>query len=231
MNRMTKAARKAPRQAEAERNDRALLQAAREVLAVEGAHASVAAIAARASVGIGSLYRRYRTKKELFQRLCAIALDDYFKTAQEGLAHDDPWEGLAHYIRTSIALGPGSLAPIAGTIKVTKEMAEKTQRSDEAVKALVDRAHAAGALRRDVTAIDLELLIEQLAKSPLLDQLNKQGRTDLTEAALNARARINSIALDGLRTTAPQPLPGHPPGYELFSERWAPRPASPPPHV
>jgi len=221
MTSMTTQPRKAPRQAEAERNDRALLQAAREVLAIDGAHASVAAIAARANVGIGSLYRRYRTKEELFQRLCEIALDDYREAAETGLTHDDPWEGLAHYVTTSIALGPGSLAPIAGSITVTREMAAKNERADEAVTALVDRAHAAGALRPDVTAVDLELLIEQLAKSPLLDQLNHQGRTDLADAALNARARVTAIALDGLRAPAPNPLPGHPPGYELFTERWA----------
>lgn len=209
------------RRARAERNDRALLRAAREVLAVEGAHASVAAIAARAGVGIGSLYRRYRTKEELFQRLCVIALDDYLRAAEDGLANDDPWDGLVHYVQTSIALGPGSLAPIAGTIPVTAEMAEKNARSDAAVRALLARAHDAGVLRADVSAVDLELLIEQLAKSPLLDQLAKQGRSDLTEAAENARERINAIALDGLRAPAAQPLPGRPPGYELFTERWA----------
>lgn len=219
---MTKQTRKSPRQAEAEANDRALLQAAREVLAVDGAHASVAAIAARAGVGIGSLYRRYRTKDELFQHLCEIALDGWLAAAEEGLAHDDPWDGLAYYVTSAIAFGPGSLAPIAGTIEVTTEMAEKNTRSDEAVRALVDRAHAAGVLRRDATEVDLHLLIEQLGKSPLLEQLGKQGRTDLTGAALNARARITAIALDGLRAPAPHPLPGSPPGYELFSERWTP---------
>ncbi len=221
---MAKDTRRAPRQAEAERNDRALLQAAREVIAIDGAHASVAAIAERAGVGIGSLYRRYRTKEELFQHLCAIALDDYRGAAEEGLAHDDPWDGLVHYVTTSIALGPGSLGPIAGTITVTPEMADKNARADDAVKALVDRARTAGALRPDVTLVDLELLIEQLAKSPLLIQLKQQGRTDLVDAALNARTRITAIALDGLRATAPHPLPGHPPGYELFSARWSPLP-------
>lgn len=222
---MTKDARATPRRAVAEANDRALLQAAREVLAVDGAHASVAAIAARAGVGIGSLYRRYRTKDELFQHLCVVALDQWLKAAEDGLAYEDPWAGLAHYVTTAVAFGPGSLAPVAGTIEVTNEMAEKNRRADEAVEALVDRAHVAGALRPDATAIDLHLLIEQLGKSPLLEQLGKQGRTDLTEAALNARARITAIALDGLRATAPTPLPGRPPGYELFSERWA-RPAT-----
>jgi AcrR family transcriptional regulator len=222
-------ARRPARQAEAERNDRALLQAAREVLAVDGAHASVAAIAARAGVGIGSLYRRYRTKEQLFQHLSVIALDRWAEAAEEGLAHDDPWDGLAGYVTTCVDFGPGSLAPIAGTIEVTEEMTAKSQQADDALDALVARAQAAGVLRDDVTSIDISLLIEQLSRSPLLDQLAQQGRHDLTEAARSARRRLVAIALDGLR--APRPagsrLPGEPPRMELFTERWAPRPAAP----
>lgn len=213
---------------EAENNDRALLRAAREVLATDGAHASVAAIAARAGVGIGSLYRRYRSKEELFQHLCAVALDQWLEFAEHGLAHDDPWEGLVHYVESSIDVGPGSLAPIAGTIEVTEEMAAKAIRSDEAVDALVSRAHAAGVLRPDATAIDLSLLIEQLSKSPLVEQLASQGHDDLAEAGLNARRRLTAIALDGLRAPAWRPLPGAPPTDDLFTRRWATPDASPP---
>jgi AcrR family transcriptional regulator len=219
---VTTGARSAPRKAEAERNDRALLRAAREVIAIDGAHASVAAIAARAGVGIGSLYRRYRSKDELFQHLCEIALDQWLAAAEEGLAHDDPWEGFAGYFTAGIDFGPGSLAPIAGTIKITSEMAAKARRSDEAIAALVARAHAAGVLRPDVTAVDLALLIEQLSKSPLLEQLHRQGRLDLVEAAVNARTRLSAIALDGLRATASGPLPGSAPTDRLITERWAP---------
>jgi AcrR family transcriptional regulator len=222
---MVERVRRAPRQAEAERNDRALLQAAREVLAVDGAHASVAAIAARAGVGIGSLYRRYRTKEELFQHLCVIALDGWVEAAEDGLARDDPWEGLAHYVTTCVEFGPGSLAPIAGTIELTEEMATKSTLSDEVFGALVVRAQAAGVLRQDVTAVDISLLIEQLSKSPLLEQLGQQGRGELLETAMNARRRVTAIALDGLRAPASTPLPGSPPPMELFTERWEKRPA------
>jgi AcrR family transcriptional regulator len=213
--------RRAPRQAEADRNDRALLQAAREVLAVDGAHASVAAIAARAGVGIGSLYRRYRTKEELFQRLSELALDHWNEAAEQGLAAPDPWEGLTRYFITAcIEFGQGSLAPIAGTIEVTKEMWAKSNRSDKLLAALVTRAHDAGILRPDVTPVDISLLIEQLGRSPVLDQLRQQGRDDLIEAATDARKRIIAIALDGLRAVNTRPLPGHPPTNQLFTERW-----------
>ncbi|MBB6037183.1 TetR/AcrR family transcriptional regulator [Phytomonospora endophytica] len=217
---MTPADRRAPRQAEAERNDRALLQAAKEVLAVDGAHASVAAIAKRAKVGIGTLYRRYRTKDDLFLHLLSVTLDQYLEAAEAGLALDDPWEGLAHYVRAVIGFGPGSLAPIAGTLTLTAEINEKSEHGDRAVAALIERAHDAGVLRADATAMDVELLIEQLSKSPLLDQLAQQGRTELMPAAQNARDRLTAIALDGLRAGSSPPLPGEPPGYELFSARW-----------
>ncbi|MER5625824.1 helix-turn-helix domain-containing protein [Streptosporangium sp. NPDC002544] len=210
------------RSEEVARNDRALLRAAREVLAADGAHASVASIAARAGVGVGSLYRRYRTKQELFQRLCLIALREYLDAAKEGLAMGDPWEGLRHYAMSSIRSGPGSLAPVAGTFEVTAEMTELAEQGDRAVAMLVERAHRAEVLRAGVTPVDLELLIEQLSKSPLQDQLHRQGRTELNDAAQNARERVITIALDGLRATPAGLVPGRPPGYELFTMRWAP---------
>jgi AcrR family transcriptional regulator len=212
--------RRTHRQAEAEANDRALLDAAREVVATDGAHASVAAIAARAGVGIGSLYRRYRTKEDLFQRLVVISLDRWLAAAQAGLAHDDPWDGFAHYVLAGIDIGQGSLGAIAGTIKVTDEITEKNRHCDAAVDALIARAQAAGVLRPDVTRTDLHLLLEQLSKSPMIDQLRRQGHFDLVDAASHARARINAIALDGLRTGAPHPLPGEPPSAALLSQRW-----------
>ena len=211
--------RRAPRQAEAQRNDRALLDAARTVLATDGPRASVAAIAEQAGVGIGTLYRRYPTKEALFQHLLDIVLDQYLDAARIGLSDPDPWRGLAGYLTAVIELS-GSLSPIAGTIALTKTIEDKNRRADEAVAALVERAHAAEVLRPDATVIDIELLIEQLGKSPLIDQLAKQGRTDLAAAARRAHARLLTIALDGLRATGNPPLPGEAPGYELFFERW-----------
>ncbi|WP_433234884.1 TetR/AcrR family transcriptional regulator [Streptosporangium sp. CA-135522] len=217
-------ARKAPRHAEAERNDHALLEAAKKVLAVDGTHASVATIAAHAGVGIASLYRRYRSKDELFQHLCALSLDQWIRAAERGLQHDDPWKGLAHYIGACVEFSGGSLGPLAGTIAVTDEMAAKFTRSDELMGELVARAHTAGVLRSDATAMDISLLIEQLGKSPLIEQLDRQGRTDLIDAAHNARKRTIAIALDGLRPRHPQ-LPGTAPSPALLAERWEYAPA------
>ncbi len=217
---MPERSRRAPRHAESERNDRALLQAAREVIAADGVHASVAAIAARAGVGIGSLYRRYRTKEELFQRLSVLALDNWNRAARQGLAADDPWDGLTRFITTCIESGQGSLGAIAGTVTVTTEMQVKHDESDRLLAALVTRAHTAGVLRKDVTPVDISLLIEQLGTSPVLEQVRRAGRSDLIDAAGSARTRLITIALDGLRTVHTRPLPGQPPSDRLFTERW-----------
>ena len=183
----------------AQRNDRALLVAAREVLADDGAHTSVAAIAARAGVGIGSLYRRYRTKEALFQHLAVLSTEHWNAAAEEALADDDPWRGLATFVAACVEFGQGTLGPVAGTIAVTDEMAASSARGDGLLEALVQRAQRAGALRADVSAVDVALLVEQLGRSPLLEQLRRQGRDDLVPAATDARRRLVGIALDGLR--------------------------------
>ncbi|HEU0172591.1 MAG TPA: helix-turn-helix domain-containing protein [Acidimicrobiales bacterium] len=211
------------RRPQAERNDRALLRAAREVIAEDGAHASVAAIAGRAGVGIGSLYRRYRTKEQLFQHLALLSLEHWNDAAERALADDDPWRGLAGFVVACVEFGQGTLAPVAGTIAVTDEMARASARGDELLATLVARGRTAGALRPDVTAVDVSVLIEQLGRSPLVDQVRREGRRDLLPTAEAARARVVAIAVDGLRAGPQAPLPGDPPSLTLFTERWAQR--------
>jgi AcrR family transcriptional regulator len=213
--------RREARRAEVERNDRALLEAARRVVAEDGADASVASIASRAGVGVGTLYRRYRTKEELFQRLCVLALDEYAAAAEQGLALDDPWEGLAHFVAAAALAGTGSLGQVAGTIEVTEEMAAASDRGDAAAEEVIRRAQGAGVLRDDVDPVDVALLIEQLGRSPLVEQLTRHGRDELLDAAVHARRRLIAIAVDGLRAPARSGLPEPAPGWELFTERWA----------
>ena len=55
------------RRAEAARNDGVILRAAREVF-LDDPSAPIAAVAERAGVGIGALYRRYPSKDALLQR-------------------------------------------------------------------------------------------------------------------------------------------------------------------
>ena len=210
------------RSEEVARNDAALLRAAREVVGEDGAHASVAAIATRAGIGVGTIYRRYRTKEELFQRLSELAAEQYLAAAQEALLADDPWDGLVRYAFASVSSGQGSLASIAGTFKTTEHLTELFAESERTVRQLLDRAREAGVIRDGITVVDLELLIEQLSASPMVEQFRKRGRCDMEHAAAAAHRRIVLLALDGLRSTPAAPLTGDAPGHELFTQRWEP---------
>ena len=95
------------RQAEARRNDLAVLEAARDVFTTQGAGAPVSAVAERAGVGMGTLYRRYGSKTELLQRLCLLAMEQAVQAAEAGLRAADPWSGVADYIRACIELQIG----------------------------------------------------------------------------------------------------------------------------
>jgi AcrR family transcriptional regulator len=198
------------RQAEAARNDRRVLDAAREVFTTQGFGAPVAAVAARAGVGMGSLYRRYGSKEELCQRLCVLAMEQAIEAADAALADPDPWHGLAAYIAERVSFGSGAFSPLAGTISASREMWETARRARERHELVVARAHRAGVLRRDATPLDVTLLIEQFGR-------RAPGAAGPDP---NTRDRLLAIALAGLRTGDSDPLPGDPPDWTDYESRW-----------
>lgn len=196
------------RHAEAARNDERVLAAAREVIAVQGADAPVAAIAERAGVGIGSLYRRYGSKVELLQRLCLLAMEQNIAAAKAGLADSDPWRGLTNYVRACVAFRSGALAPLAGRIPTTPAMRNTAARGFELLDQLVQRA----ALRSDVHSLDVAWLIELFSKT-------HPGNADAEDS--REHQRLLSIALDGLRDGPSSPLSGPAPTIAHYTGRWS----------
>jgi len=203
------------RQAEAERNDRRVLDAAREVFAARGPGAPVSAIAERAGVGMGSLYRRYGSKDDLLRHLCTQAMQQSIEAAEGALAAGDAWAGLAGYVRACVAQGTGALAPLAGSIQTTPQMWEISRHGRRLVEQLVTRARRDGALRGDVTALDIAWLIELFGRPGAAPP----GTEDHA-----IRQRLLAIALDGLRGPGAGPLPGRPPTARHYEQRWKPGP-------
>lgn len=208
------------RQAEAERNDRLVLTAARAVVARYGPDASVAAIADLAGVGIGSLYRRYGSKADLLRQLCTLAMQDTIRVAQAALAESDPWAGLAGYIQECAAQRTGTLGALAGSIETTPEMWAVSRRSRDLLDRLIRRARRAGALRPDVTALDIAWLIEALGRS---------GPAEPSAADEIVRRRLATIAIDGLRPGPAGHLPGPVPSARHYEQRWQPSAGQPGP--
>jgi AcrR family transcriptional regulator len=205
------------RQAEARRNDLAVLEAARDVFTALGADAPIAAVAERAGVGMGTLYRRYGSKAELLQRLCILAMEQALEAAEEALRAEDPWAGLAGYISACVELRSGALASLAGQIETTDEMRCTARQGMARTAEIVERAHRDGSLRPDATAMDVTWLIEQFSRRAPdpVDRDDEHG----------VRSRLVAIALDGLRARVQagsgKELPGEPPRQTDYETRWS----------
>jgi AcrR family transcriptional regulator len=201
------------RRAEAARNDERILAAAREVFVADPA-APIAAVARRAGVGIGALYRRYPSKEDLLRALCAEGLRRYTAAVEAALADDgDAWESFAGFMRAAVDADASSLTVrLAGTFTPTRELYDAAEHAGRCNVALFERTRAAGAIRPDAEVNDLALVLEQLSSIRLGD----------AERARQLRRRYLELALDGLRAEREPPLPGPAPSDEELTARWTP---------
>jgi AcrR family transcriptional regulator len=200
------------RRAEAARNDQRILEAAREVFVADPG-APIAAVADRAGVGIGALYRRYASKEELLRRLSAEGLRQYIAAVEDALARDDgdPWSAFTEFMRRIVDADTHSLAlRLPGTFSPTEELNREAARAQELNVRLFERTKAAGAIRPDIEVGDLSLLLEQLAAVRVADE----------ERTRQLRHRYLALLLDALRISSESTLPGPPPDWEEISRRW-----------
>jgi AcrR family transcriptional regulator len=189
-----------------------ILDAARAVFAERGFKAPVAAVADRAGVGMGSLYRRYGTKDELLRALCTLSLRQNLDAVERAATDVDPWEGLCGYIRDCVELAVGAFSPLADEIEPTAEMSRLARGVQRRVADLVRQAQSGGALRADVNAVDVLQLIERVSRA-------FPPSADPRERA--TRRRQLEIALDGLRRDGARPLPGPAPSARGYQRRWS----------
>jgi AcrR family transcriptional regulator len=200
------------RRAEAARNDQRILHAAREVFVADPG-APIAAVAKRAGVGIGALYRRYASKEELLQRLSAEGLQQYIAAVEDALAQDDsdPWSAFSEFMRRIVDTDTHSLTlSLAGTFPPTEELNREAARAQELNVRLFERTKAAGAIRPGIEVVDISLLFEQLAAVRVADEARTR----------QLRHRYLALILDALHASCGTQLPGPPPSWEEIAQRW-----------
>lgn len=199
------------RRAEAARNDLRILDAARAVFTADP-EAPIAAVAERAGVGIGALYRRYPSKDALLQRLSLDGLQRYLAAAEDALADEgDPWSAFAQFMHHSLDEGTGSLTlRFAGRFSATPELYRLGAAAQDATKRLLDRTRAAGALRAEIEVGDLSLIFEQLQAVHAGDEARSR----------QLRHRYLALLLDALHMSSAPPLPGPPPTWGEISGRY-----------
>ncbi|MGY2896282.1 TetR/AcrR family transcriptional regulator [Deinococcus sp. UYEF24] len=147
-----------PARADAQRNRQLLLDAALEVFAQHGIEASLEAIARRAGVGIGTLYRHFPTREALalaayqhdVERLCEAA-DDLLGTLAPDAALREWLERFSRYIVTKRGMSEVIRAALTDPQPFHTELNVR-EKMLSTVTALLDRGVAAGLLRSDIDA-------------------------------------------------------------------------------
>jgi AcrR family transcriptional regulator len=150
--------------ADAQRNLDRLLDVAGECFAEQGLDVTVDEIARRAGIGHGTVFRNFPSKQDLVVAVLNERIGELTEVALAAGNEPDPWEGFAGFFRHVAALYAANLALIAGL-----ERCEGTPEKNElgrAVEQLVRRAQRAGALRPDVTAEDVMMLVPTAARYP-----------------------------------------------------------------
>ena len=208
------AARLRGRQAQALSNDELILRAARDVFLADPT-APIAAVAERAGVGIGALYHRYASKEDLLRVLCRNGQEAYLAEVRRALASgSDGWEAYTEFLHRIVAANThGLTVRLAGAFTPTAEQMDLAEHMQALGTELFERARASGRLRDDVTYLDVEFLLELLARVRL-------GDADRTA---ELRQRHLAVIIDGLRSTHPTALPGGPPTWQEQTERWITR--------
>ncbi|WP_432827111.1 TetR/AcrR family transcriptional regulator [Dactylosporangium sp. CA-092794] len=183
-----------PLRADARRNRARVLEAAEAVFAAEGVGASTEAVAKRAGVGIGTVFRHFPTKEALLQAVLVERLRALAGHARVAARDEDAGRALfgflEHVVAQSAAKNAFADALAGAGIDVAGAVGEVRDELYEAVDALVLRARAAGAVRADVGAAEVFGVLVGASHAALW-------------ASDETRATVIGVILDGL-------LPGRP---------------------
>jgi AcrR family transcriptional regulator len=191
--------------ADAWRNRERLLAAARDLFVEQGPDAPLEAIAARAGVGIATLYRRFPDRTSLMRAVVLDVLERIAEEARLAPAEEaDPFAALARYMHHALDLRVSAVLPaLPGRISLDDpEIAPLRDTSARRLEALIARAQEAGMLRPDVSFGDIGPLLVRLAR-PLPGPLPRELDDRLAHRHLD-------LMLDGLRAgdQSNHPLPG-----------------------
>lgn len=151
-----------PLRADARRNRERILAAAQAEFAVSGGETQMDAIAERAGVGVGTVYRHFPTKDALVDQLIRTRFESFLDGARAALEVDDPWEAFAGFMHAN-ALG---CAADRGTQHVFLQadphagprLARETGLIDLGQQ-LIERGQAAGVIRPDFSAEDIGMIM------------------------------------------------------------------------
>ncbi|MEV7864614.1 helix-turn-helix domain-containing protein [Streptomyces sp. NPDC088124] len=180
---------RAPR-ADAVRNRKKILDAAREQISLHGPEAGMDEIAAAAGVAVGTLYRHFPNKTDLVAAVIAEYLDGVAAGAEaavERVAAGAPaLDEITHFLQHVMEASAADRAVKAAALVLSADPADKApvERAANALTSLIQTGQADGDIHPDVTIDDMYLLFS----------------TAPTDQPASARARWLTLFLSGLTT-------------------------------
>jgi AcrR family transcriptional regulator len=157
-----------PLRADAERNRRRLLDAATEMFCERGLDVGVAEIAHQAGVGRGTLFRNFPSKEHLMAAILVERMNESISRARGALQSSDPGDALFAMIDQSIGRSQTDRAlfdALADTWLAKADLREAHAELLGVLEALVARAQEAGAVRADVSAVDVMMLVKGVCEA------------------------------------------------------------------
>jgi len=183
-----------PLRADARRNRRRLLDAAVELILEVGGEPGRDAVARRAGVGIGTLYRHFADGQQLLRAVALDVLDRTIEAGETALAESSSGtEALRRYLHAAVDTG-------VGAVNVVHPLLDDTDWPERraAARAVLDRLAAAarrdGAIGDDVTGGELALATIRFCR-PLAIGLCAADERALAHRQLD-------VFLDGLAAAA-----------------------------
>ncbi|GAB3453791.1 TetR/AcrR family transcriptional regulator [Streptomonospora sediminis] len=190
-----------PRRADAERNRSAILEAAGGVFAEQGSAVDVREIARRSGVGMGTLYRHFPTKEDLFTTVMEREFTAWLTEGHRvAAATEDPWQALTSFFEHTLTHQARNRALVECYVATGGPTHECVRQCDTFLAELHARCRSAGVLRADVTSADLALLLTSLSQVVLASDGGRSGRW----------RRLLRFSLDGMSSRNTDPLPEMP---------------------
>ena len=177
-----------------------------------GPNAPLEEIAKVASVGIGTLYRRFGDREGLLKAVVLDALDEARAAAEQALAdHDHGFDALAAYLRAALDLRVAAVIPLVlDRLDLgDPELGQAREAGAQLLQDLIDRGHDDGTLARSVELGDIGTLLVRLSR-PLPGPVSRELDAELARRHLE-------LALAGLQLGSDETVDGPGPSREELS--------------
>ncbi len=177
--------------ADAERNRGRLLDAAEQLFCERGLDVGVGEIAERAGVGRGTLFRNFPTKEHLIAAIVVERMGEAVARGRELLGAGDAEAALFEFLEEMVGrqqVDRALFEAVADAFLANPDIHQAYGDLVEALTALLTRAQHAGAVRADIGAVDVLMMIKGVCQAASafqqIDPQIAERQLDLVRSAL-----------------------------------------------